>query len=296
LQTLVDPAARMDSSVSIATIIPAYNESSFITRCLEGLASQTFPASEIIVVDDSSADDTVQKALTFGSAHFGTALHVARHEKAVGYDIMGNYTDMLIFGWSKLRKRPDYFAICDADTVLHSDYYATILSVMRQDPKMGIGGGELLPEPGMPHWWKKKKLLGVYPYVYGCNRIYRSECWQELVDNHDPIEVLSYVGIDTYHALLARALGWRVTKLDDAFSIAMRSPASLVSSKLKGTSSFVLGYSFPLIVGRSLLNRDSGYLRGWLWAHSRHLPRLNKIQPLVREMFRRRLIHTIIHS
>ncbi len=282
--------------MSIATIVPAYNESRFITRCLQGLASQTNPSSEIIIVDDSSTDDTLQKVLTFAPSHFGTTLHIARHEKEGGYDIMGNYTKMLSFGWSKLRRRPDYLAICDADTVLYPNYYGKILSVMGLDPNIGIAGGELLPEPGMPFWWRKKKVLGVYPYVYGCNRVYRTECWQELLDNHDSIDVLSYVGIDTYHALLARALGWGVTKLDDTYSTAMRSPASLVSSRLKGISPFVLGYSLPLIVGRSLLNRDSGYLRGWLWAHSRGLPRLEKIRPLVRELFRKRLIHSIAGS
>jgi hypothetical protein len=205
---------------------------------------------------------------------------------------MGNYTDMLISGWSILDRRPDYFAICDADTILHSDYYSKVLSVLERNPRIGIAGGELIPEPGMSYWWRTKKLLGVYPYVYGCNRVYRSGCWQDLLSNHDPVNVLAYVGIDSYHALLARALGWEVVKEVVAVSTAMRPPASLVSSRLKGISSFVLGYSLPQIVGRALLNRDPGYLEGWLWAHSRALPRLVKVQPLVRALFWKRLVYS----
>jgi glycosyltransferase involved in cell wall biosynthesis len=275
-------------------IIPAYNESSFILRCLDGLSSQSRTAQRILVVDDSSTDDTSEKASEFSRVHPTLNMQIVRHEKDGGYDIMGNYTNMLVFGWSQLEEKPDYFAICDADTILDQNYYETILSVMERDSRIGIAGGELLPELGMPHWWRKKKILGVYQYVYGCNRVYSSECWEELLRNHDPLSVLGYVGVDTYHALLARALGWQVAKIPNAVSIAMRPPASLVSSRLKGVSSYVLGYSLLQIVGRALLNRDREYLEGWLWARSAHLPRLSKIQPLVRDLFRKRLLHAVL--
>ncbi len=277
--------------LKLAVIVPAYNESSFILRCLDGLSSQSLAAQRIMVVDDSSTDDTRQKASEFGRTHPSLNIDVVRHDKAGSYDIMGNYTNMLVFGWSQLKEKPDYFAVCDADTILGPNYYERILSVMERDSKIGIAGGELLPEPGMPHWWRKKKILGVYQYVYGCNRVYSSRCWEELLGNHDPERVLGYVGIDTYHALLARALGWQVAKIPNAISIAMRPPASLVSTRLKGVSSYVLGYSLPQIVGRALLNRDGGYLEGWLWARSVSLPRMVKIQPLVHDLFRKRLFH-----
>jgi glycosyltransferase involved in cell wall biosynthesis len=275
-------------------IIPAYNESSLILRCLDGLSIQSRAAQKIVVVDDSSTDDTSEKASEFGRDHPSLNIQVVRHKKVGGYDIMGNYTSMLVLGWSQLEEKPDYFAICDADTILGPNYYERILSVLERNSRIGIAGGELLPEPGMPHWWRKKKILGVYQYVYGCNRVYSSKCWEELLRNHDPVSVLGYVGVDTYHALLARALGWQVAKIPDAISIAMRPPASLVSSRLKGVSSYVLGYSLPQIVGRALLNRDREYLEGWLWARSVHLPRLPKIQPLVRDLFRKRLLHAVL--
>ncbi len=278
--------------MSLAVLVPAYNESSFITRCLEGLSTQSYPFLEVLVVDDSSTDDTLQKVADFARAHPSMKLRTVSHQKFGGYDIMGNYTDMLTYGWSKLSRVPDYLAICDADTILHSGYYEKVVSLMENRSRIGIAGGELLPMPGTSYWWRKKKLLGVFPYVYGANRVYRKQCWQELLQNHDPMNVLVYVGIDSYHALLARALGWEVVKQPGALSTAMRPPARLVSSRLKGIGSFVLGYSFPQITGRALLNRDPGYLQGWLWAHSQSLPRLRKIQPLVQELFRRRLLHT----
>ena len=44
---------------SIAVIIPTYNRASTIVACIESVLSQSFPASEIIIIDDHSTDDSV---------------------------------------------------------------------------------------------------------------------------------------------------------------------------------------------------------------------------------------------
>lgn len=45
---------------SVAVVIPTYNRSSLLKRAIETARSQTYPVSEIIVVDDGSQDDTPQ--------------------------------------------------------------------------------------------------------------------------------------------------------------------------------------------------------------------------------------------
>ncbi|WP_205877625.1 glycosyltransferase [Mycobacterium camsae] len=47
-----------ESPVSVALVIPAYNEERFIGRCLESCLRQTSPPDEIIVVNNRSTDDT----------------------------------------------------------------------------------------------------------------------------------------------------------------------------------------------------------------------------------------------
>ncbi len=45
----------------ISVLIPAYNASSTIERCLQSIVNQSFQDFEIVVSDDGSKDDTGDK-------------------------------------------------------------------------------------------------------------------------------------------------------------------------------------------------------------------------------------------
>jgi glycosyltransferase involved in cell wall biosynthesis len=44
--------------ITVTTVIPVRNREKFIVRALESVSSQTFPSTEVIVVDDASTDET----------------------------------------------------------------------------------------------------------------------------------------------------------------------------------------------------------------------------------------------
>ena len=46
--------------MSLAVIIPNYNNEKFIRKCLDSVLSQTYQPDEIIVVDDCSKDNSVE--------------------------------------------------------------------------------------------------------------------------------------------------------------------------------------------------------------------------------------------
>src|SRR5438093_4504181 len=50
----------------VSIIIPAYNEEAHLAECLRSLQTQTYPALEIIVVDDGSRDGTASVAKASG--------------------------------------------------------------------------------------------------------------------------------------------------------------------------------------------------------------------------------------
>lgn len=52
---------------SISVIIPAYNYGRYIRTAIDSVLVQTLPASEIIVVDDGSTDDTEGEVRSYGS-------------------------------------------------------------------------------------------------------------------------------------------------------------------------------------------------------------------------------------
>lgn len=47
-------------SPAISIVIPAYNRTETISRCVEMVLGQTFSPREVIIVDDCSTDETVK--------------------------------------------------------------------------------------------------------------------------------------------------------------------------------------------------------------------------------------------
>ena len=52
---------KSSETPKISIIVPVYNVSAYIERCVSSLLCQTFTSLEIIFIDDGSVDDSVLK-------------------------------------------------------------------------------------------------------------------------------------------------------------------------------------------------------------------------------------------
>jgi len=62
----MDDRSRKPANPKFSVIIPAYNSAATLTRAVESVLAQSWPADEIIVIDDGSTDDTLLVAREFG--------------------------------------------------------------------------------------------------------------------------------------------------------------------------------------------------------------------------------------
>ena len=60
--TVVSPKHDGTGNPTLSVIVPAFNAGDFIDRCLKSILNQNGVSLEVIVVDDGSTDDTVEKA------------------------------------------------------------------------------------------------------------------------------------------------------------------------------------------------------------------------------------------
>lgn len=61
-------SSRVGAGPALSVILPNYNHADFIEGALDALLSQSVPASEIIIIDDGSTDESLKKLKKYASA------------------------------------------------------------------------------------------------------------------------------------------------------------------------------------------------------------------------------------
>ena len=73
---------------TLSIIVPTFNASATIERCLQSVRIQTFRSYEIILQDGASSDDTVAKAKSFRNASPGMDIKIFSEKDSGPYDAM----------------------------------------------------------------------------------------------------------------------------------------------------------------------------------------------------------------
>jgi glycosyltransferase involved in cell wall biosynthesis len=158
--------------LQVSVIIPAYNEATYISRCLDALVAQTTRPAEIIVVDNGSTDDTAAIVQTFADV---TLLHQPKRGTyyAREYGFAAATGDLLIR--------------IDADTVLPTDWLERLMSYLAAWPTIdaltGRGVFYDVPFPRAIGWlqailyqYVQYPALGTYT-LWGAMMAVRRDAW-----------------------------------------------------------------------------------------------------------------------
>jgi len=127
----------------ISVIIPAYQHASTLVRCLESVFAQTFPAFEIIVVDDGSTDGSTDVLKPYENR-----VHVLRQANQGG-NVARNVGFALAQG--------ERVIFCDADVVMKPTMLARLSAALDADPEASYAYS------GFRYGWKRFRSFAFNP-------------------------------------------------------------------------------------------------------------------------------------
>ncbi len=125
----------MDPLISI--IIPSYNAREYVREAVDSALAQTYPACEVIVVDDGSTDDTK------------SILDSYIQEKKIQYIYQGNKGLAGARNTGIRAAKGDFIAFLDSDDIFLPEKVAAQIDAFRGHPDFGVCYSDVLPCPDL---------------------------------------------------------------------------------------------------------------------------------------------------
>jgi poly-beta-1,6-N-acetyl-D-glucosamine synthase len=264
-----------DAPLKYVIISPVRDEQEHIQDLFASVASQTIRPVEWVIVNDGSTDNT-GPILDRCAEQFPwiRVIHRAnRGFRKPGAGVVQAFYD----GYKALRgSNWDFIVKLDGDLSFAPDYFEQCLEHFRNDPNLGIGGGDIY------HNIAGKMVLEINPrfHVRGATKIYRKACWEAIGG------LWSAAGWDTIDEVKANMLGWKTSSFADLHLHHHRFTGAadgMLQNRVKhGMVCYVSGYH-PLFVLASCLSRivqkpyvigSVAILYGFLKAYFTHPPRV----------------------
>lgn len=125
--------------LSVSIIVPVYNVSLYIERCLSSVMAQTYPVMECIIVDDASLDDSIAKCERLIAGYDGpTNFVILHHEHNRGLSAARNTGTNAAVG--------DYIFYLDSDDEITLDCIERLAKPIEKDAsiEMVIGNYQMI--------------------------------------------------------------------------------------------------------------------------------------------------------
>ena len=204
----------------LTIILPVYNGSASIERCLKSVFKQNYPNLEIIIVNDGSTDNSeeiisniIEKAKREDTIYI--------HKENSGVADTRNYAISIATG--------EYITFIDQDDIYAENYCSDYMKLVDGSTDIIVGGyvrvdsneNEIYREHLTNETWSKYIVTAPWSHVYKK---------QFLLDNR--IEFLeSAIGEDVYFNILAYAYAENVKICEDELYFWTNNPESVSNSK-----------------------------------------------------------------
>jgi glycosyltransferase involved in cell wall biosynthesis len=210
-------------------VIPAHNESEYLTKTLQSLVSQSHLPKKILIVNDHSTDST-QDIIDEFAENFPFISSLTIYSEA-SHQPGSKVVDAFYNGLEKLDLQYDILCKFDADLIFPNRYLERIAEIFKNHPSCGIAGGFCTIEKQGE--WVLENLTNKN-HVRGALKAYRKECFEQIGG------LKKSMGWDTVDELLAQYNGWEV-RTDESLYVKHLKPTGANYSR---TSIYKQGEAF----------------------------------------------------
>ena len=256
-----------------AIITPAHNEGRFLPQVIPGIAAQALPPVKWLILDDRSTDDTWD-ILAAAAARY-PFLEPVRLTGAPGRRVGANVVHLFNQGLARLPEDLDFVVKMDADVILPSHYFATLLARFAAEPRLGLASGKTYTwQQGA---WVLERIAD--SHVTGACKTYRRACLRDMGG------LIPVLGWDILDVAQARRRGWQAVSFRDLPFYHLRltgSAQGMMRANLNYGRCYYAIRAHPLFVSAKALYRAAekpygwGFfiLAGYVGAALNHQPRL----------------------
>lgn len=258
-----------------SVVIPAYNEEQYILSTLNSLVGQTLLPIQVVVVNDSSTDNTAKLAKEFSRKYdfFQVINNQAEAKHLPGSKVINAFNT----GLNEVQNNWDFIVKLDADLILPPDYFQRIAETFQSDETIGMAGGMAYILKN--DQWILESLTDD-DHIRGAFKSYRKACFEQIGG------LPAAMGWDTVDELLAKYHQWQVVVLPE-LKVKHLKPTGAVYNKAarykQGEAFYRLGYgiwltliaSIKLATKKRKLMLFADYINGFYRAKK------TKIRPLV---------------
>ena len=178
----------------LSIIVPVYNVAGFLDRCIQSILAQTYDAFQLLLVDDASTDDSLDKCFAWAKKDSRIQVIAKAH---------GGLVDTRKAGLAAATGK--YVGFVDPDDWIEADYFEQLMLPVQRDPLIDIVAGRLVHEaldgridyvyPVMPARYvtRTEALLALHEQWDNglCTKLYRRELF-----SHFEYDANAYVGED----------------------------------------------------------------------------------------------------